>query len=62
MCCSYMSMVSCLPESGVLKYLNASNTKIKEINFVGQPLLEELVLNDCNELEVISLTNCPRLK
>ena len=51
-----------LPESGVLKYLNVSNTRIKEINFVGQPLLEELILDGCTELEVISLTNCPKLK
>jgi len=51
-----------LPESGILKYLDLSDTRITSINFSGQPMLETLNLDNCVYLEYISLTNCPKLK
>lgn len=51
-----------LPESGVLKYLDLSDTKIASIKFNGQPMLETLNINGCIDLKRIELTNCPKLR
>lgn len=51
-----------LSSSSVLRKLNLSNTKIKTLNYSDQAMLEELIIDGCNELETIYLSNCPKLK
>ena len=51
-----------LSSSSVLRKLNLSNTRIKDLNYSDQAMLEELDISGCNELETITLSNCPKLK
>ena len=51
-----------LSSSSVLRKLNLSNTRIKDLNYSDQAMLEELNIYGCNELETITLNNCPKLK
>lgn len=51
-----------LSSSSVLRKLNLSSTKIKDLNYSDQAMLEELNIQGCNELETITLSNCPKLK
>jgi len=51
-----------LSSSSVLRRLNLSNTKIKTLNYQDQAMLEEIDISGCNELEVIKLSNCPKLR
>ena len=51
-----------LSSSSVLRKLNLSNTRIKDLNYSDQAMLEELDITGCSELETITLNNCPKLK
>lgn len=51
-----------LSNSSVLRGLNLSNTRIKDLNYSDQAMLENLNISGCNELETITLNNCPKLK
>ena len=51
-----------LTNSSVLRKLNLSYTRIKNLNYSNQAMLEELDISGCNELETINLSNCPKLK
>ena len=51
-----------LSSSSVIRKLNLSGTKIKTLNYSDQAMLEELIIDNCTELETINLRNCPKLK
>ena len=51
-----------LSSSSTLRSLNLSETKIKSLNYSNQPMLEELIIDGCEDLETIDLRDCPKLK
>ena len=51
-----------LSSSSVLRKLDLSSTSIKSLNYSNQPMLEELIITGCNQLESIDLRDCPKLK
>lgn len=51
-----------LTSSSVLRRLDLSNTKIKSLTYSNQPMLEEIIISGCDELETISLSDCPKLR
>ena len=51
-----------LSSSSVLRTLDLSNTKIKTLTYNNQPMLEEIKIDGCIELENINISDCPKLK
>lgn len=51
-----------LSSSSVLRKLDLSYTKIKNLTYQDQAMLEEIIIDGCNELETISIRNCPKIK
>lgn len=51
-----------LSSSSILRSLNLSGTSIKTLTYSNQPMLEELIIDECFQLESIDLRDCPKLK
>ena len=49
-------------DGGALKYCNLSDSRIREVNLIGQQHLPSVNLSNCTELASVALTECNKLK